>query len=205
LRKVEERLRAINSQQTKLAVERAAMMEAEKCDPRRVDALAVEIEKLVRECELAEGKARGWIKRAADAEKADAAALAARAVKVMEKAKARLALADEKLRTAVEALEDSLREALGYETLLRRVSPLTRSLGATTVPVLPGDETPDRERKRVSDDLAARVFAACYLLLEKIDKAMRWTWQPSDNALENFDRLEAMLAEIESTGDCGTG
>jgi hypothetical protein len=33
-------------------------------------------------------------------------------------------------------------EALSYEALLRRVRPLTRSLGAGDVPVLPGDEIP---------------------------------------------------------------
>jgi hypothetical protein len=106
---------------------------------------------------------------------------------------------------AVEALEDSLREALTYEALLFRVRPLSRALGAGDVPVIPGDEIPDLERKRATDDLASRVSAAHYRLLEKIDEATRWSWQPSDDPLDNFDRLEAMLAEIESTGDRGIG
>jgi hypothetical protein len=172
-------------------------MEAETCDQRRVDALAIEIEKLAHEREVAEAKIRGWIKRAVDAEKADGLALAARGMKLMERAKARLGMADEKLRGAVEALEHSLDQAFSYEALLRRVSPLTMSLGA--VDVLPGDETPELERKRAANHLASRVSAAYYVLLEKIDKATRWAWQPSDDPLENFDRLDAILLEIESS------
>jgi hypothetical protein len=100
-------------------------MEDTSCDQRRVDILATEITRLARDGELTEAKRRGWIRRASIAEKVDAAALGSRAVKVMKNAKAQLEAADEKLRTAVKALEDSAGEAFSYEALLRQVGPLT--------------------------------------------------------------------------------
>jgi hypothetical protein len=32
-------------------------------------------------------------------------------------------------------------------------------------------------------------MADIHRLLEKIDDATRWTWQPAEHSLENFDRL----------------
>jgi hypothetical protein len=61
------------------------------------------------------------------------------------------------------------------------------------------------QMRRVYNDLASRVSAAYYLLLEKIDNSTRCTWQPSEHPMENFDRLQAMLVEIESAGDRGAG
>ena len=87
----------------------------------------MEIEKLFRERERTEAKRRRCIKRAAVAEAVDAVALASRAVKVMENAKARLEAVDERLRTAVKTFEDSVGDAFSYEALLRQVVPLTLS------------------------------------------------------------------------------
>jgi len=160
----------------------------------------MEIEKLSRERELTEARRRGCIKGAADAEKADGTALAAHAVKVMEKAKARLEAADERLRTAVKRFEDSVGEACTYEALLLQIGSLTRSLGVD-VPTLPGDEISPHERKRALDTLAENVHAAYYRLAERVGEATHAGRPASEGPLQNFERLEAKLTEIASAVD----
>ena len=118
----------------------------------------------------------------------------------MENARARLEVADEKLRTAVKAFEDSVEEAFSYEALLRQVGPLTRSLGADA-PTLPGDEIPPHERKRALDTLVLSVHTAYYRLAERVGEATHVGCLPSDDPLQNFERLEAKLTEIESATD----
>src|SRR5262245_16245650 len=76
------------------------------------------------------------------------------------RARLRLGQAAQKLAAAVAALKTSLGDALAYERCFARVRPLTRSLAAIEVPLLPGDEIPDLERKRAADGLASRVSAA---------------------------------------------
>ncbi len=160
------------SQRTKLGGERAGLMESERVDQRPVDALGVEIEKLARERELVEASIRGWMKREADAKRKDAEALTARAVAVMQKTKVSIESAQAKLQAAIETFESVLDEALGYESLLRRVTPLAESLGVAA-PTLPGDEIDAHTRERQLDALAARVYAAYDRLLDKVSAAVR--------------------------------
>jgi hypothetical protein len=118
----------------------------------------------------------------------------------MENAKMRLEATDDKLRVAVDALDDSVRAAFRYGALLRQVGPLTRSLGAD-VPTLPGDEIPEHERKRALDTLVLSVHTAYYRLAERVGEATHTGCLPSEDPLQNFARLEAKLTEIESATD----
>jgi hypothetical protein len=88
-------------------------------------------------------------------------------------------------------------ESFSYEALLRQAVPLTQSLGAD-VPTLPGDEIPAHERKRALDTLALSVHTAYYRLAQKVGDATHAGCLPSEDPLQNFERLEAKLTEIES-------
>ena len=69
------------------------------------------------------------------------------------------------------------------------------------VPTLPGDEISPHERKLALDTLVLSVHTAYYRLANRVGDVTNAGCLPSEDPLQNFERLEAELTEIESATD----